>query len=603
MVTDRERHAVDENNPEVDLNAVSQVREVVQAMSKFIHGRKIYAKNNPTLVKFAAEFYGAFRSYFEKHEELVLAVEQNALKWEDHVVYESDKRDESLAFLLYKDGIGEISIPSEVSDEELERLIDIIKEELHSANTNTEDVVTRLWKADFEHIAYRVLDEYLEGEYGKGRAGESTGVAGTPLEFEDHGDLPGVQDKEREIIDTKRYRGSIEGYLSELVEKIRPGCSSDERDEVFQQLVESLFSVSSDELRRCQQELEGEKQRDALVDFLESILFFALQDNPSSFRDLCNIIDCITDYILNERRPATLSETLLILRVFVGEHELGEAVAAYFQKVEDKFTDTGYLHALGSAVETWGASSADVIAYYRQVGKRVVPAVSTLLENVDNRKAHQLICEVLVDVAADDLPRIIEGLNLDNPLIAHDAARLLCEIPTQTIPAITRELMFYPDLRVREEVIRFLGGVGTEDAAVMLVRLLDHDDKSTRTKTLVALEELNSPIVSNKLMALAFDKELSDKTMDEQEQVFRTLGKCVGARALPEIKKMLDKKNAFGFGRSAKQQHKVLAVRALEHIQCAGSLALLRAMAKDSSNMVKSKVHRALRALQATVDA
>jgi hypothetical protein len=603
MVTDRERRAVDDNEPEVDLNAVKQVREVVQAMSKFIHGKKIYAKNNPTLVKFAAEFRDTFRAYFKNYDELVLAIEQNTLRWEEQVVYEDDKRDDNLAFLLYKDGIGELSIPGEVSDEELETFIDIIKQELHSTKANTEDVVTQLWKADFECISYRVLDEYLDGEYGNGRDASSTGAATTPLEFEDHVDLLGVQDKGREIIDTKRYGGSIEGYLAELVEKTRPECPADERDEVFQQLVESLFSVSSDELKRCQRELEKEQQRDALVDFMESILFFALQDNPSSFRDLCNIIDSITDYILDERQPTTLAETLLILRAFIGDHDLSESVAAYFQKIEDKFTDTTYLHSLGSAVETWGSASTDLIAYYRQVGKRVVPALSALLESIDSRKAHQLMCEVLVDVAADELARIIEGLNMDNPLIAHDAARLLGEIPTQTIPAITHELMFYPDLRVREEVIRFLGGVGNEDATLMLVRLLEHDDKSTRTKTLIAMEELNSPIAANKLMALAFDKELSDKTMDEQEQVFRTLGKCAGDRALPQIKKMLDKKSAFGFGRSAKQQNKVLAIRALEHIQSVESVKILRSLASDSNSMVKSKAQRALKALHSTSEA
>lgn len=598
MVTDRERHAEEDHNSAVNPDSVDKMREVVQAMSKLIHGRQIYARNNPTLVKFTNDFQKAFRSFLEDHDEIVLTVEQNVLRWQGELIYENNERDESIAFLLYKDGIGEISITSAASDDEISRLIDIIKDELHGSASEAEDVVTRLWRADFDNIAYRVLDEYLVGEFGDGRMGAGSDAAPTPLEVEDHTDLPSLQDKGRVIVDTQRYVQSIDSYLSELLERTRPDCPGEQREAAFQELVESLFNVSSDELRRCQEELETEKQRDTLVDFLDSILFFTQQENASSFRDLCNIIDSITSYILNEGHPATLAETLLAVRAFAGSHELTETVAGYFQSLEDKFTDTAYLHGLGKAVDNWGTGSAPLITYYRQVGKRAVPAVCALLEGIDDHKAHQAICEVLVDVAPEDLERIIGELNMDNPLIARDVACLLREMPTKTIPPLAHELMFYPDLRVREEVIRFLADVCNDDAAMMLVRLLDHEDKSTRVKTLAAMEEVKSPIIINKLMAVAFDKEMSDKTSDEQEHVFRTLGKCAGIRALPDIKRMLEKKNPFGFGKGQKQQDKILAIRALEHIETDESLRILRDLANDPSAPVKVKAQRVLRGLE-----
>jgi HEAT repeat protein len=598
MVTEREPHADEDYGPEVNPDSVNKMREFVQAMSKLIHGKQIYARNNPTLVKFTKDFHKAFRSFVDEHDEVVLTIEQNALRWEGELVYENNERDDSIAFLLYKDGIGEICIPSSASDSEVDRFIDIVKDELHGPATGAEDVVTRLWKADFDNITYRVLDEYLVGEFGEGRMGTGAEATPSPLEMEDHTDLPSLQDRGRVIVDTQRYAGSIESYLAQLLEKAHPDCAPEKREEAFQELVESLFNVSSDELRRCREELDAERQRDTLVDFLDSIFFFTQQENPSSFRDLCNIIDSIATYILNESEPTTLAQTLLAIRAFVGIHDLAEPVARYFQNLEDRFTDTAYMHGLGKAVDSWGAESVQLIAYYRQVGKRVVPAACALLEDVDDHKAHQAICDVLVDVASDDLEKIIEELDMDNPLIARDVACLLRQMSTKTIPPLAHELMFYPDLRVREEVIRFLADVNNEDAAVMLVRLLDHDDRSTRVKTLVAMEEVKSPIITNKLMAVAFDKELSDKTSDEQEHVFRTLGKCAGVRALPDIKRMLEKRSRFGFGKGQKQQDKVLAIRALEHIQAEESVRLLRELADDASAPIKVKAQRVLRALE-----
>ena len=149
-----------------DSHLAEKVSAILQSLSKFIHGKKIYAKNNPTLEAFASEFRSGVESFFADQDELVLTIEQYAIKWFDTVVYENDKREGSLAFVLYKDGIGELTLQSTISNDELDRFVDIIKDEIHSFSSE-EDVVTRLWKADFENISYRVLDEYLVGEFGE----------------------------------------------------------------------------------------------------------------------------------------------------------------------------------------------------------------------------------------------------------------------------------------------------------------------------------------------------------------------------------------------------------------------------------------------------
>jgi hypothetical protein len=584
----------------LDIDALGKVREAVQSLSKYIHGKKIYAKNNPTLIKFAEEFRLAFQTYFEVESEMVLAVNQYTLQWREQIVYSNEKRDESLAFLLYKDGVGELAIQEEVPFEELDALVDIIKEELHNSN-ETEDVVTRLWKADFGSIYYRVLDEYLVGEFGEGKQAQGEGSgARPPLECEDHSDLPSLKDKGRDVVDTRTYSDSIEGYMESLVDQSCPHGSPQEREEVFQSLVESFFTISSYELRLCQEEVAAEKLRDALIDFLESILEFTMQDNQSALRDLYNIIDCITDYIRKEANPARLAETLLILRVFRSSHDLAPATVDYFLGVEEKFSDTEYLHGLSKSITSWSSGANELFAYYRQVGKRAVPSICALMEEIDNPKAHRAACDVLIDVAHDDLPRIIESLNLDNERVARAVVYLLREMETNTIPPLVNELMFYPEQRVREEVIEFLSGIGSEDAAVMLVRMLDHSEKSTRMKTLAAMETLDSAIIANKLVALAFDKELADKRLDEQEHVFRALGKVVGVRALPHIRQMLEKRSRFGFGGQGKND-KMLAVRALEHILSRESIGLLQTLATDSNGLVKAKALRALKSLQTTM--
>jgi hypothetical protein len=107
----------------VTVGAPTGAETVLKALTKLVNGRKIYVENNPRLEQFRDEFTGALRRFFDQQEELVLSVEPHALKWEDTVVYENERREESLAFILFKDGIGEITLlPGVVSAEAPERI-------------------------------------------------------------------------------------------------------------------------------------------------------------------------------------------------------------------------------------------------------------------------------------------------------------------------------------------------------------------------------------------------------------------------------------------------------------------------------------------------
>ena len=125
---------------------------------------------------------------------------------------------------------------------------------------------------------------------------------------------------------------------------------------------------------------------------------------------------------------------------------------------------------------------------------------------------------------------------------------------------------------------------------------MDDEDKPIRLKTLTAAENFTHPIIANKLRAMAFDKELSQKSPDEQEQIFKVAGKLVGEDLLPRIREMLDKKALFGFGKGQGKNSKLLAVRALEHIPGPESAGILEDLVDDKNTLVKAKAQRALRA-------
>jgi HEAT repeat protein len=120
-----------------------------------------------------------------------------------------------------------------------------------------------------------------------------------------------------------------------------------------------------------------------------------------------------------------------------------------------------------------------------------------------------------------------------------------------------------------------------------------------RVKTLTAVEDMDDPIVRNKIVAVAFDKEFTKKDSDEQEHIFRAVGKLAGKAVLPRITQMLEKKSRLQIGRGSHRKHeKLLAIRALEHIDEPETLTILAGLAEDADGLVKSKAQRALLHLQ-----
>ena len=581
-----------------DPRLTAKVSAILQALSKFIHGKKIYAKNNPTLDRFASEFRTAVEDFFSDQDELVISIEQHAITWNDVVVYENAKREGSLAFVLYKDGIGELTFLSSIDFEELDAFVDIIKEELHSF-ASAEDVVTRLWKADFENISYRVLDEYLVGEFGEGNR-EDEGHP-TPLESEDHPDLPSLNDTGRVLVCSDGNLVSLADYLQQLA--VHSVTKHRDMEQSFQDLMESFFTVSSEELRIVQEEILEENKHEKLSWFLETILDFTLlADNPSAVRDVSNVIGAITDYIVAEGDPRHMAHVLTTLRQFSDNNEMPIDVRGFIAELESKLVADSVLDGLAKKM-THARAVASVLEYLQAVGPPAVPRLCGLLETLDGAQVHKEICRTLMAIAPEEMTSIIERLDMDKPHVARDVVYMIQASGTSEIPELIRELMYYPDTQVRTEVVTFLQGMGDDEAAGLMAKLLTDEEKAVRMKALAAAEWLHHPLTTAKVVEIAESKELVERSVDEREHVLRAFAVLDPDGALAKIKVMLEKRSFFSFGKAQAKDEKLIAIRALECIGGPQAERLLAKLAEDASNLVQSKARRALESVKVGDDA
>jgi hypothetical protein len=578
---------------EEELKYLPKVEHAMKAMTKLIHGRKLYAENNPRLAEFGREFDAALRSFFRNEDALTLGVEQDSITWCGQVVYENEKRDESIAFFLHRDGVGEITIGSKAVGSETDQLVRILTDEYHNLASD-EDVVTKFWNADFEHISYRVLDDYLSVQYAEMRPGESD--APNP-NTADHPEMrPSLEDKGRVIVQRNDPLESIDGYLKTLILRTCPSSEKAEQEAYFQSMVGSFFTVSNEEISIYQQQLRKESQNDCLASFMEAVLVFTLlQDNPSAVRDVSGVIERIVDYATADIDPHTLRRILALVRDFK-QQQIPDSVGTFCDRIVAKVTEDSVIQSLGERLKFWNKDSEEILAYFTAVGTAVVDPLLMVLHNVEGDKLHKEICDVLIQVSGEGITDVIEKLDIDNSEVAYDAVYIANEIGMKKMTPKLKELLFYPDLNVKEEMLKLVARVDDPSSVDLMLAAMTDENKQLRMHAMEAAAGKNDPRVLDRITELAFGKDLPDRAADEQELIFKVLGRIGNAGTLEELKKFVEKKSIVLFGKN--RENKFLAIRALEEIKSPASLNLLKKLCEDSNDLVKTRAQRSYDVLQ-----
>jgi hypothetical protein len=136
----------------------AMVEDVLKTLEKAIKAHQLYLHNNPSYLKSLATTKAAIEPLWALTGSLVLQVTDTQLKYfgvpvNDH----PDKGGDSLPWLLFKDGLRELTLLPGFEDGELDRFLAIIPKVRH-AQPHEDDLLTLLWEQDFECLKYRYVE-------------------------------------------------------------------------------------------------------------------------------------------------------------------------------------------------------------------------------------------------------------------------------------------------------------------------------------------------------------------------------------------------------------------------------------------------------------
>ena len=134
------------------------VEELLQVLVKGLRAIQLYLPNNPVYQRAVENIQAAFAPVWEHTAELRLAVTETDLAWEGRPVLVQPTKSESVAWVLFKDGIRALTFYPGTEDEEIVRFLRVIQRCRNLDAQSPDDLLTLLWEEDFQTIRY----EYVE---------------------------------------------------------------------------------------------------------------------------------------------------------------------------------------------------------------------------------------------------------------------------------------------------------------------------------------------------------------------------------------------------------------------------------------------------------
>ena len=500
-------------------------KEVVQVLVKTIKATKMYLPNNPVYQKFREELKEKFDAYFKFEDYLSFQVKRFELTFLDQQVYNNPDKEDNIALMFFKDGIREFCFLKDITPEEIEGFIDILKFDVRDRELD-DDLVTLMWEKDFRNLTYTATDEATDEE-----AAEEE----TLLTFEEEPEAIKQLDELRARA-LKEAEASPEDIGGGLVQEVTAGDA-----------LAVLGVQQEDEDYESRRGTYPATDDLALLIELTDIFYDILvtEKDREHFETVADSLSKALDIFVG--RGDLALATILVMKV----QELARAPqisdwSKALERIIDKASSEATIKKIGEFIDQGGQGAMEGAgSYLTQLDDRALAPVVSLLETLDNRKARKALCDILVDLCAGNGKPLMPYLVHRFWFVARNVAMVLGKVADPDTVVAFEGALKHEDARVRREALYALASIKGGKAVDLITGSLADPNRQNRVLSGRLLVELAPERAFEALKAVASDKAFGDKEFDEKKEIFELMGRAGGGKAMPFFVEQFRKKGLF----------------------------------------------------------
>ena len=559
---------------QVDDLPVAEVKGLFMTLGKALRAFQLYDDNNPVRKRFVTSLREAFEELWQEVEGLNLSIEEHRILLVGEEVYKSPSRSDSLAFLLYKDGIRDITFLPGVEGPEVDKILSVLQRARMLQTAEAEDLLTMLWEADLEYFSCRCVDQITEGA-----------------------ELPTAQAEDE--------RAPLAQVIEDEAQAAEDGADGEQAEagegkppppKIGQDFSPTLYALDPDEKEHLQRALASEMSRDLRHDVLAA-LFDRLEEDgyPDRKSEILKIFRQLLPSLLSRgavEYAATVLEELAAVRAESGI--LDEVRQQECDQLLDDLSSAERIQELVAALQDRTIDvPVDVLArLLRFLRAGALPVLLGAAEQEENPGLKDTLRGAVHGIAKENPEAVMALLDHGDPVVTSGAVRLIGRMGIVDAAPKLAGLMVHPVADVRLALIETAELLREGPTTDTLVGALSDVDGDVRIAAARALATLGIETAAPALEALVTGKEIRQADLSEKIAIFESYGLLGGAGATEVLKELLNKKGFLG--RREPSQIRASAARALGRAGFPGAQEALRAAEGDADAVVRTAVQQAL---------
>lgn len=539
------------------------VTDLLKAFVKAVRATQMYLPNNPMHARALDAVKEAFAAVWQKTDELVLQVVETHLDWEGRVVLDEHERtSDNVAWLLYKDGIRELTMLKGFEQEELGVFFNLLQR-VRKATDDDDDLLTLMWEREFVTLQYRYVDLTQEGG-------------------------PGVESMERaeqkeKILSPAQAEAGLESTQSSI-------AKLDDFDS-------TLYFLDDREVEYLQQEIKREFSTDLRPAVIASLLdTFENQKDPTVREEICGLLDY---FLLILLATAQYRNAAYLLReAGVTANRAPEVLDPQKQRLtqlNELMSDPKPLGQLLQALEDspLRAPQHELDELFAILQPRALETILSWIGRSQNPQLKMLLEVAAGRLAASNSAELIRLIGSDDEAVVMEAIRRAAALKSPAaVPALGKMLTVgEPDLRVA--AVTALNDIGSPGAMQMLERALIDEDREVRIVAVRAVGARNARAALPRIEAAIKGKDLRESNLTEKMAFFEAYGRLCGDAGVVLLDGLL---NSKGFmGKKDDSEYRACAAMALGKINTAKANDALNKATGEKDPIVRNAVSKAIR--------
>jgi hypothetical protein len=550
-----------------------EVQEVFVVLAKALRAQQLYDANNPVYKRFFDQLTQGLSDLWSKMDRVQVHVEEDRLTWMGEEVYKRASHSDSLAFLLFKDGIREFTIHQGLEEHELSALLQVLNR-ARDIRPEGDDLVTVLWESDLKYFSYSYVDFLSEGVELPASGGGFDGSFQQILEAE----LEGVGEE-----------GAVEGEEGEGA----AGAGQVSADDFNP----TLYTLEPSERARIEEEIEAELERDLRSDVLAAL--FDRVEEPRFPERQAEILDVFGTLLPNFLSRGALSSTAAILeevtRLLAAEGALKPSQRVLAERILDEVSSGEAIRELVQALQdgTISPRPEELAAFLRFLRSRSLEPLLLASEEAGDRRIKTIIQEAVRVIAQKYRAAVIDCINSTNPTVAAGACALAGKIQLAEAGPAVAALLSHTSARVRMAAIEAAVDLKASTAVGALQTALSDPERDVRIAAARALGTLRYRPAAPYFLEIIQGRGIRQADTSEQIAFFENFGRLKDPEGVPVLDEIL---NGRGFlGKRESPDMRACAALGLGKIATPDAMAALRRAVDESDPVVRTAVNRALR--------